>query len=201
MGEARNKSRESGTGMMGMRGGMMGMGGRDDGRHERIMGMRGGMPGQQAVPNSPGEKLKKAKELQRTQVALDDLKQVIRKQELVLNKATTGKTNTEELAKKRLMDAKDQLKALETRISQLKTQSSGKPEKHEPQVWHRDRSRPTFARVYVGDGNSLELVSLHVSVTIEGPRRSHRGRSHLPQSAQPPAGRHLRVSAAHRGQP
>jgi tetratricopeptide (TPR) repeat protein len=39
-----------------------------------------------------------------------------------------------------------------------------------PQVWHRDRSRPTFARVYVGDGNSLELVSLHVSVTIEGPR-------------------------------
>ncbi len=39
-----------------------------------------------------------------------------------------------------------------------------------PQVWKRDRSRPTFARVYVGDGNSLELVSLHVSVTIEGPR-------------------------------
>ena len=169
MGEARNKSRESGTGMMGMRGGMMGMGGGMMGGMG-IMGMRGGMPGQQAVPNSPGEKLKKAKELQCTQVALDDLKQVIRKQELVLNKTTTGKTNTEELAKKRLMDAKDQLKALETRISQLKTQSSGKPEKHEPQVWHRDRGRPTFARVYVGDGNSLELVSLHVSVTIEGPR-------------------------------
>ena len=32
------------------------------------------------------------------------------------------------------------------------------------------RSRPTFARVYVGDGNSLELVRLHVTVTIEGPR-------------------------------
>ena len=40
----------------------------------------------------------------------------------------------------------------------------------EPQVWQRDRGRPTFARVYVGDGNSLELVSLHVSVTVEGPR-------------------------------
>jgi hypothetical protein len=44
------------------------------------------------------------------------------------------------------------------------------PEKNQPQVWHRDRSRPTFARVYIGDGNSLELVSLHVNVTIEGPR-------------------------------
>jgi tetratricopeptide (TPR) repeat protein len=39
-----------------------------------------------------------------------------------------------------------------------------------PQVWHRDASRPTFARVYVGDNNSLELVSLHVAVTVEGPR-------------------------------
>jgi hypothetical protein len=39
-----------------------------------------------------------------------------------------------------------------------------------PQVWHRDRRRPTFARVYVGDGNSLELVSLQVTVTVEGPR-------------------------------
>src|SRR5262249_33232529 len=28
----------------------------------------------------------------------------------------------------------------------------------------------TFARVYVGDGNALELVSLHVSVVVEGPR-------------------------------
>jgi hypothetical protein len=39
-----------------------------------------------------------------------------------------------------------------------------------PQVWKRDRAQPTFARVYVGDGNKLELVSLHVSVTVEGPR-------------------------------
>src|SRR5262249_45390844 len=30
--------------------------------------------------------------------------------------------------------------------------------------------RPTVARVYVGDGNALELVSLQVSVTVEGPR-------------------------------
>src|SRR5947199_8057751 len=27
-----------------------------------------------------------------------------------------------------------------------------------------------MARVYVGDGNALELVSLHVSVTVDGPR-------------------------------
>jgi hypothetical protein len=39
-----------------------------------------------------------------------------------------------------------------------------------PQVWKRDGSRPTFARVYLGDGNSLELVSLQVTVIIEGPR-------------------------------
>jgi hypothetical protein len=43
------------------------------------------------------------------------------------------------------------------------------PEKT-PQVWHRDASQPTVARVYIGDRNSLELVSLHVSVTVEGPR-------------------------------
>jgi hypothetical protein len=53
----------------------------------------------------------------------------------------------------------------------------GKPAKAEkpqppkpPQVWHRDGGRPSFARVYVGDGNALELVSLHVSVLVEGPR-------------------------------
>jgi tetratricopeptide (TPR) repeat protein len=39
-----------------------------------------------------------------------------------------------------------------------------------PLVWYRDRQRPSFARVYVGGGNSLELVSLQVSVTVEGPR-------------------------------
>jgi hypothetical protein len=39
-----------------------------------------------------------------------------------------------------------------------------------PQVWHREGGQPSLARVYVGDGNSLELVSLHVSVTVEGPR-------------------------------
>jgi hypothetical protein len=45
-----------------------------------------------------------------------------------------------------------------------------KPAEKQPQVWHRDAGRPTFARVYVGNGSSLELVSLHVSVTVEGPR-------------------------------
>ncbi len=37
-------------------------------------------------------------------------------------------------------------------------------------MWHRDAARPPLARVYVGDGNSLDLVSLHVSVTVEGLR-------------------------------
>jgi len=39
-----------------------------------------------------------------------------------------------------------------------------------PQVWKRDSKSPTFARVYVGDGNALELVSIQVTTTIEGPR-------------------------------
>jgi hypothetical protein len=39
-----------------------------------------------------------------------------------------------------------------------------------PVVWKRDASRRTFAQVYVGDRNTLELVSLHVSVSIDGPR-------------------------------
>src|SRR5581483_7835709 len=41
--------------------------------------------------------------------------------------------------------------------------------KKPPQVW-KPSARPTFARVYVGDGNALELVSLHVTVAVEGPR-------------------------------
>ena len=55
----------------------------------------------------------------------------------------------------------------------LTTPASGSPAPKAPQaptVWKRDRCRPSFARVYVGDGNSLELVSLHVSVVIDGPR-------------------------------
>jgi hypothetical protein len=43
-----------------------------------------------------------------------------------------------------------------------------KPDKS-PQVW-KPQARPTFARVQLGDGNALELVSLHVTVTVEGPR-------------------------------
>src|SRR5439155_24519720 len=38
------------------------------------------------------------------------------------------------------------------------------------QTWTGDGQRPTFARVYIGNGNSLDLVSLQVTVTIEGPR-------------------------------
>jgi hypothetical protein len=37
-------------------------------------------------------------------------------------------------------------------------------------VWHAERRQPTFARVYIGDGNALDLVSLHVTVTVEGCR-------------------------------
>ncbi len=38
------------------------------------------------------------------------------------------------------------------------------------QVWKREAGQPTFARVYVGDKNSLELISMRVTVSVEGPR-------------------------------
>src|SRR4029077_18420026 len=44
------------------------------------------------------------------------------------------------------------------------------PKGNKPQTYRQSGRRPTFARVYVGDGNSLELVSLQVSVIVEGPR-------------------------------
>lgn len=47
---------------------------------------------------------------------------------------------------------------------------SKKPPAKTPQTWKRDHQRPTVARVHLGDGNSLELVSLQVTVTVEGPR-------------------------------
>jgi tetratricopeptide (TPR) repeat protein len=50
------------------------------------------------------------------------------------------------------------------------TKPSKDKEEKTPQIWKRDRAQPTFARVYVGDNNSLELVSLQVTVQIEGPR-------------------------------
>ncbi len=60
-------------------------------------------------------------------------------------------------------------KALPGRINSAKVGADGKPG-DAPQVWKRDQGQPTFARVYVGDKNSLELVSMRVTVTVEGPR-------------------------------
>jgi len=52
--------------------------------------------------------------------------------------------------------------------------AGGKPGKDDqaspPTTWKRDGKQPTFARVYVGDKNSLELVSMNVTVTVEGSR-------------------------------
>jgi hypothetical protein len=58
-----------------------------------------------------------------------------------------------------------------SRKKDLDKAESGKDKKgHASRIWQRDHGRPTFARVYIGNGNSLELVSLQVTVTIEGPR-------------------------------
>ncbi len=54
-------------------------------------------------------------------------------------------------------------------LDKSKDQDKSK-EKKQPQVWRRDGQRPTFARVYLGGGNSLDLVSLQVSVNVDGPR-------------------------------
>jgi tetratricopeptide (TPR) repeat protein len=52
----------------------------------------------------------------------------------------------------------------------LAQKDSGKNGTKDPYTWRLNRGQPTFARVYIGNGNSLDLVSLHVSVTIEGGR-------------------------------
>jgi hypothetical protein len=54
----------------------------------------------------------------------------------------------------------------------LSPRAPGKSPDREPQGFIFDSTvrQPTFARVYIGDGNSLELVSLQVTVTVEGPR-------------------------------
>jgi hypothetical protein len=39
-----------------------------------------------------------------------------------------------------------------------------------PEVWHAEPRRPTVARVYLGDKNTLMLISLQVTVSVDGPR-------------------------------
>jgi hypothetical protein len=50
------------------------------------------------------------------------------------------------------------------------SEKNKKEDKKPPQDWTPHLGRPTFARVHLGDGNALELVSLHVTTTIDGPR-------------------------------
>jgi tetratricopeptide (TPR) repeat protein len=158
------------TGRAGGGMGMMGMGG-------GMMGMRGGMPGslddqKPAKDTSPrpaesmpeGERAKARESLQRAEQDRDALAQKLNR----LRQPSENKPTDEKLLK----ETRQQLKEAEKRVRTYHLQLEGRKNegKESPQVWHRDRGRPTFARVYVGDGNSLELVSLHVSVTIEGPR-------------------------------
>ncbi len=55
-----------------------------------------------------------------------------------------------------------------------RTRQDPKPSKPKepdlPQIWQKDAGQPSLARVTVGGGQSLDLVSLHVSVIVEGPR-------------------------------
>jgi tetratricopeptide (TPR) repeat protein len=55
-------------------------------------------------------------------------------------------------------------------LKDLDSQKAGKDDKTKRQTWHLERGQPTFARVYLGNGSSLDLVSLQVTVTIEGGR-------------------------------
>jgi hypothetical protein len=116
------------------------------------------------------ERAKTIEELKRFQADLDMRKQdVTRLRELSANKAIS--TRAVEEAEEKLRDAEKRVQTIQQRIGGgSKVPPEEKPGDKAPQVWHRDASRPTLARVYVGDGNALELVSLRVSVTIEGPR-------------------------------
>jgi tetratricopeptide (TPR) repeat protein len=139
-------------GMTGISGGMMGM-----------MGMGGG--GSPKNGTSIGGQSRGGETRITTREAAAEAVRRSRQQlqgQLDLDRKSPGSipsTNTEGLLAK-LREAEARLKAFEEEDRK----------KNQPQVWHRDRSRPTFARVYVGDNNSLELVSMQVNVTIEGPR-------------------------------
>jgi hypothetical protein len=84
---------------------------------------------------------------------LQELDREIDKKTIALTRAAASTAMAEEITK---------LKKLREEISKIEA----KP----PQVWKQNHGRPTFARVHLGDGNSLELVSLHVTTTIDGPR-------------------------------
>src|SRR5262249_35087605 len=58
---------------------------------------------------------------------------------------------------------------VEKYFRKLSEMGGEKADSKPPQVW-KPQARPTFARVHLGDGNALELVSLHATATVEGPR-------------------------------
>ncbi len=126
-------------------------------------------PGRQYVTTPLADKDRIEEPLLRAQAEVDFCKkQLERYQGLLAGRAIDAKMIDD--LEDRLLAAKERLKSLQGgRPDNKRTQRGSKTRQVEPQVWHRDRSRPAFARVYVGDGNALELVSLHVSVTIEGP--------------------------------
>jgi tetratricopeptide (TPR) repeat protein len=135
-----------------------------------MSGMAGGMP------TSGGRKPNSDKDLKDLkQQHLKDLKlQLDRYKEL----ASETRRLREEVSRavadpKVLAAAESDLQAAGKLLKETREKIGGQQQlsrEKGPQVWHRDRGQPTFARVYLGDGNSLELVSLHVSVTVEGPR-------------------------------
>jgi tetratricopeptide (TPR) repeat protein len=64
----------------------------------------------------------------------------------------------------------EELRSAEQAYARLLKEAQSQAEKPALSTWENTGRTPTFARVYVGDGNSLELVSLQVTVTVEGPR-------------------------------
>ena len=68
---------------------------------------------------------------------------------------------------KDLKNETKELPSLTEKSRESKTKDKSEPK---PKVWRRNGAQPTMARVYVGDGNSLDMVSLQVTVTIDGPR-------------------------------
>jgi hypothetical protein len=84
---------------------------------------------------------------------LQELDREIDKKKEILSRSAASADQAEEITK---------LKKLREELDKI--------EPKQPQVWKQNRGRPTFARVHLGDGNSLELVSLHVTTTIDGPR-------------------------------
>jgi hypothetical protein len=127
----------------------------------------GGSPGRSTESGKPGAAVDELKQ-QAESASLRRLQEEVEVLRREVRETSVGNAVAFERAKARLKAVEERLE--KNKSSLVLTGDKKKAEEKKPVVWHRESRQPTFARVYIGDGNALELVSLQVTTTIEGPR-------------------------------